>query len=197
MRFHPILGYTKMHKGVDFGAPIGTPIYAAGDGTIVTAGWVNGYGNFVLLKHNDTYSTAYGHASRFGEGIHPGVHVKQGQIIAYVGMTGRATGPHLHYEVRVHNQQVNPVSVKLPMVSKLNGADLKKFMDLKKQITTALSNAPTRSDLAQLIDDEDKDSEGIKDSEEDAAKPEAAAPLTAPAPALQAPIMGEQKSQAE
>lgn len=158
MRFHPILGYTRMHKGVDFGAPQGTPIFAAGDGTIQEAGWVSGYGNFVLLKHDGTfYSTAYGHASRFGPGIKPGVHVKQGQIIAYVGMTGHATGPHLHYEVRDHGTQINPVSAKLPMVSKLAGAELKKFLDLKKSITTALSNAPTRNDLAQLIEDEVKD----------------------------------------
>ena len=156
MRRHPILGYSKMHKGVDFGAPTGTPIYAAGDGTIATASWTGGYGNLVVIKHNDTYSTAYGHTSRYGPGIKAGVRVKQGQIIAYVGTTGRSTGPHLHYEVRMRGAQVNPVSVKLPMVSKLAGADLKKFLALKKSISTALSSAPTRADLARLIEDEEK-----------------------------------------
>ena len=151
MRFHPILGYTKMHKGVDFGAPEGTPIYAAGDGIIEGAGWVNGYGNFVLMRHNATYETAYGHCSRFGSGIAPGVRVRQGQIIAYVGMTGRATGPHLHYEVRVNGDQVNPEGVKFQMANRLEGKDMAEFQDNKKRIVAALSGAPSKGDLARLI----------------------------------------------
>lgn len=218
MRRHPVLGYSKMHKGTDFGAPTGTPIYAAGDGVIQTAGWSGGYGNLVVIKHNNTYSTAYGHTSRFGPGIKPGVSVKQGQIIAYVGTTGRSTGPHLHYEVRVNGQQVNPISVKLPMVSKLAGADLKKFNDLKKQITTALSNAPTRADLAQLIEEEedDKVSEDGEQSEQsdspDASAPAIegevkeksddtpntkAAPVVSPKPEAPAKGQKQQKSEAQ
>ena len=103
MRFHPILGYTRMHKGVDFGVPIGTPVMAAGAGTVAFMGWENGYGNFVVINHGNGYATAYGHLSRFAPGLHNGSHVRQGQVIAYSGMTGMATGPHLHYEIRINN----------------------------------------------------------------------------------------------
>jgi murein DD-endopeptidase MepM/ murein hydrolase activator NlpD len=127
MRFHPILGYNKMHKGIDFAAPIGTPIYAAGDGTIKSVGWVNGYGNFIRINHNATLGTGYGHMSRFAAGIHPGIHVKQGQVIGFVGMTGRTTGPHLHYEILINGTQVNPTTVKIPTSSQLAGAELKRF----------------------------------------------------------------------
>jgi murein DD-endopeptidase MepM/ murein hydrolase activator NlpD len=127
MRNHPILGYSKMHKGVDFGAPTGTPIYAAGDGVIAKLGPFSSYGNYLQIKHNATYATAYAHISRFAKGLHVGSHVHQGDIVAYVGATGRATGPHLHFEVLVNGNQVNPTSVKLPSGSKLAGADLKKF----------------------------------------------------------------------
>jgi murein DD-endopeptidase MepM/ murein hydrolase activator NlpD len=113
-RKHPILGYTRAHKGVDYAAPKGTPIHAAGDGTIVYRGRERGYGNFILIKHNSTYSTAYGHMSSFAKGEHVGSHVRQGQVIGYVGMTGLATGPHLHYEVRVHGRQQNPLTVTMP-----------------------------------------------------------------------------------
>jgi len=127
MRNHPILGYSKMHKGVDFGAPTGTPIFAAGDGVITRIGPFSAYGNYIQLKHNATYATAYAHISRFAKGLHVGSRVHQGDVIAYVGATGRATGPHLHFEVLVNGSQVNPTSVKLPSGSKLAGADLKKF----------------------------------------------------------------------
>lgn len=127
MRRHPVLGYSKMHKGVDFAAPTGTPIYAAGDGTVKQAGWANGYGRFIKLSHNAGIQTAYGHMSRIATGIRPGVRVKQGQVIGYVGATGRATGPHLHYEVIMNGAQVNPVGVKVPTNNQLAGADLKKF----------------------------------------------------------------------
>jgi murein DD-endopeptidase MepM/ murein hydrolase activator NlpD len=126
MREHPILGYSKMHKGVDFGALQGTPIMAAGDGIVKQKGWVNGYGNFVLLQHNNTYSTAYGHMSRFAT-IQVGGRVKQGQVIGYVGMTGRATGPHLHYEVRQNNIQVNPAARQFNLASGLTGKQLAAF----------------------------------------------------------------------
>ncbi len=126
-RRHPILGYNKQHKGVDFGAHTGTPIYAAGDGTLAKVGWVNGYGNYIKIAHNGRLATAYGHMSRFAKGMRPGARVKQGQVIGYVGMTGRATGPHLHYEVIINGVQVNPVGVKVPTANQLAGKDIKKF----------------------------------------------------------------------
>lgn len=131
MRKHPVLGYSKMHRGVDFAAPTGTPIYAAGDGVVDFAGWKNGYGNFVKLKHNGKYATGYGHASRIAKGIKPGVRVKQGQVIAYVGSTGRSTGPHLHYEVMVGGAQVNPSGVQFKTGNTLAGVDLRVF---KRQV---------------------------------------------------------------
>ena len=130
MRRHPILGYSKMHQGVDFGAGTGTPIMAAGDGVVKQKGWVNGYGNFVQIQHNGTYSTAYGHMSRFGN-IKLGGRVKQGQVIGYVGATGRATGPHLHYEVRASGRQVNPAAKQFNLASGLTGREKTNF-DAKK-----------------------------------------------------------------
>ncbi|TAM60255.1 MAG: peptidase M23 [Rhodanobacter sp.] len=113
-RKHPILGYTRAHKGVDYAAPTGTPIHAAGDGVIAYRGWERGFGNFVLIKHNAEYSTAYAHMSRFEPGERVGTHVRQGEVIGFVGMTGLATGPHLHYEVRVYGKQENPLTVTMP-----------------------------------------------------------------------------------
>ena len=129
VRKHPVLGYTKMHKGVDFGAPTGTAIYAAADGVIERAGRFSSYGNYVKVKHSSKLSTAYAHMSRYGNGIRPGVRVKQGQIIGYVGTTGRSTGPHLHFEVFVNGVQVNPRSVKIATDDSLKGNDLKRFRD--------------------------------------------------------------------
>jgi murein DD-endopeptidase MepM/ murein hydrolase activator NlpD len=126
-RTHPILGYTKVHKGVDFGAPTGTPIFAAGNGVVVEMGSKGSYGNYVRIKHNGTYQTAYAHTSRFAQGLHKGDKVKQGQVIAYVGTTGRSTGPHLHFEVLVDGVQVNPKTVKSTGSGKLAGKDLKAF----------------------------------------------------------------------
>lgn len=130
MRRHPVLGYSKMHQGIDFGAGSGTPIMAAGDGTVAFKGWQNGYGNFVMIKHNGTYTTAYGHMSRFGN-IKLGGRVKQGQVIGYVGMTGRVTGPHLHYEVRSNGRQVNPAAKQFNLASGLTGRQKANF-DAKK-----------------------------------------------------------------
>jgi murein DD-endopeptidase MepM/ murein hydrolase activator NlpD len=127
MRMHPILGYTKMHKGVDFSAPTGTPIMAAGNGTIKYARWFGTFGNYVRLKHTGNYETAYAHMSRFAPGIREGSRVRQGQIIGYVGTTGRSTGPHLHYEVLSHELQINPMDVKIPTGTVLAGADLEAF----------------------------------------------------------------------
>ena len=113
-RRHPVLGYTKMHRGIDFAAPTGTPIYAAGDGVITRRYFSSSYGNYISIRHTGTYSTAYAHLSRFRSGLRQGSHVKQGQVIGYVGSTGRSTGPHLHYEVLKNGTQINPLSSSLP-----------------------------------------------------------------------------------
>jgi len=126
-RMHPILGRMRAHKGVDYAAPSGTPIHAAGDGVIKYHGWERGYGNFVVVQHSKTISTAYGHMSRFVKGQHVGEHVRQGEVIGYVGMTGLATGPHLHYEFRVNGVQRNPQTVTLPQPQPLPAAQLAKF----------------------------------------------------------------------
>lgn len=139
-RMHPILGYTKLHKGTDFAAPTGTPIYAAGNGVIARYGPFSSYGNYALVKHANGYETAYGHMSRYVPGLHRGSHVRQGQIIGYVGMTGGATGPHLHYEVHVNGRPVNAMSLKLPTGRKLAGAQLAAF-DVEKARIDALRAA--------------------------------------------------------
>lgn len=133
MREHPILGYSKMHKGVDFAAMTGTPVYASGDGTIAFVGRKGGYGNYLQIKHNAQYGSAYAHLSRFATGIAPGKKVKQGQIVAYVGSTGASTGPHLHYEILMNGAQVNPANVKFKTGTMLAGNELKNF---KRSITT-------------------------------------------------------------
>lgn len=133
-RKHPVLGYTKMHTGVDFAAPTGTPIYAAGDGVITRIGWNGGYGRFIQIKHNGTLSTAYGHASKFAKGMKKGTHIKQGQIIAYVGKTGTATGPHLHYEIRINGKHTNPMKYKTTAGKQLKGKQLESFKEFQKDI---------------------------------------------------------------
>ena len=127
MRKHPIDGYNKMHRGTDFAAPMGTPIMASGDGVIKKAGWCGGGGNCVKIKHNSTYQTVYAHMSKFARGIKPGVRVKQGQTIGYVGSTGKSTGPHLHYEVIVNGKKVNSQKLKLPSGKILKGKERKLF----------------------------------------------------------------------
>jgi murein DD-endopeptidase MepM/ murein hydrolase activator NlpD len=131
MRMHPLLGFSMMHKGVDFGAPQGTPIFAAGDGTIVKIGGYGSYGNYIQVRHNGQFSTAYAHLSRFGGGLSTGSHVRQGQVIGYVGATGRATGPHLHFEVIKNGVQINPLAGNLPLGQKLEGKDLARFRTAK------------------------------------------------------------------
>lgn len=127
LRLHPILGYTKLHRGVDFAAPPGSPIMAAGDGIVESAGRAGTYGNLVVLRHAGAYETAYAHMSRIARGVRPGVPVRQGQVIGYVGATGRATGPHLHYEVRFRGTAMNPMSVKSEAGHLLAGADIARF----------------------------------------------------------------------
>lgn len=133
MRKHPILGYSRMHKGVDFAASAGTPIFAAGDGVIAILGKQRGYGNYIRIKHNAQYATAYAHMSRFAKGLQQGSKVRQGDVIGYVGSTGMATGPHLHYEVLVSGTQINPMSVKLAG-RKLDGKEFRRFEALKAEI---------------------------------------------------------------
>jgi len=131
MRKHPIDGFNKMHKGTDFAAPMGTPIMASGDGKIKKAGWCGGGGNCIVIKHNFTYQTVYAHMSKFAKGIRSGVRVKQGQIIGYVGSTGKSTGPHLHYEVIINGRKVNSQTLKLPS-GKILKDEERKIFETKK-----------------------------------------------------------------
>jgi murein DD-endopeptidase MepM/ murein hydrolase activator NlpD len=148
MRINPILGYSAMHQGIDFGAPKGTPIFAAGNGTIEEMDWKNGYGNYVKVRHNGTYETAYAHISKFASGLHRGSKVKQGQVIAYVGATGRATGPHLHFEIIVNGTHVNPSKVKTVASDKLTGAALKAFKAQVASIAAQRRELAARAEIA-------------------------------------------------
>jgi murein DD-endopeptidase MepM/ murein hydrolase activator NlpD len=141
MRKHPILGYSKMHQGTDFAAPSGTPIYAAGNGVVDVAGRNGGYGKYVRLRHGSTYQTAYAHMKGFAKGIAKGARVKQGQIIGYVGTTGRSTGPHLHYEVHVNGKQVNPLKVTLPRGEKLKASEMADFAARRGEVERQLAMA--------------------------------------------------------
>ena len=139
MRKHPIDGFNKMHKGTDFAAPMGTPIMASGNGTIQKAGWCGGGGNCVKIRHNSTYQTVYAHMSKFARGIKPGVRVRQGQTIGYVGSTGKSTGPHLHYEVIVNGKKVNSQKLKLPSGKILKGKQRKLFETTKIKLNVLKS----------------------------------------------------------
>ncbi len=154
MRKHPILGYSKMHKGVDFAAPRGTPVMAAGSGTIEYASRYGTYGNYVRIRHANGYKTAYAHLNGFGRSIKKGSKVNQGQIIGYVGTTGRSTGPHLHYEVLAGDHQVNPMGVKVPTGTFLAGADMKAFRTQQVTVQTEMANAAQMGRLttAGLVD---------------------------------------------
>jgi len=134
MRRHPVLGYNKMHKGIDFAAPTGTPIYAAGDGVIEKAGWVGGFGKYVKIRHNSKLKTAYAHMSKINAKVKNGARVTQGQVIGYVGTTGRSTGPHLHYEVHSNGRQVNPRSMNLPVGQELEGRDKTNFRTAQRKL---------------------------------------------------------------
>jgi len=131
MRKHPIDGYNKMHRGTDFAAPMGTPIMASGSGVITRARWCGGGGNCIKIKHNSTYETIYAHMKNFARGIKEGSRVKQGQIIGYVGSTGKSTGPHLHYEVIINGKKVNSQKLKLPSGKILKGNERKVFEVVK------------------------------------------------------------------
>jgi murein DD-endopeptidase MepM/ murein hydrolase activator NlpD len=140
VRKHPVLGYTRAHKGVDFGAGTGTPILAAGDGVVLEARRWSGYGNWLRIRHSGQWDTGYGHISRYAPGIKPGVRVHQGQVVAYVGATGLATGPHLHYEVWLNGERVNPIGAKVPQGTILGGSELASFKSKKSRIDRMLAD---------------------------------------------------------
>ncbi|MFV9875899.1 MAG: peptidoglycan DD-metalloendopeptidase family protein [Rickettsiales endosymbiont of Dermacentor nuttalli] len=151
IRRHPVLGYTKMHKGVDFVAPIGTPIFAAGSGTIEEIGRKGSYGNYIRIRHSNGYATAYAHASSFAKNLRKGSQVKQGEVIAYVGATGRATGPHLHYEVLYNNQQINPLKLKLVPNNKLDSKELTQFMKFKQKLDRFVLSIPDQGEIVATV----------------------------------------------
>jgi murein DD-endopeptidase MepM/ murein hydrolase activator NlpD len=138
-RRHPILGYIKMHTGVDWATGYGTPIFAAGNGVVEKIGWEGGYGKYIRLKHNNGYETAYGHMSAFARGMAVGKHVHQGQVIGFVGSTGMSTGAHVHYEILVNGRFVDPMRVKLPRGRSLDGAVLASFEMERDRLDTILS----------------------------------------------------------
>jgi murein DD-endopeptidase MepM/ murein hydrolase activator NlpD len=151
-RVHPILGYRILHAGVDYAAPRGTPILAAGNGVVERAGPSNGYGNFTLIRHTNGYETAYGHQTAFAKGIAPGVTVHQGQVIGYVGSTGRSTGPHVHFEIRVNGKPVDPLRIRLPRGRVLEGDFLATFEHERDRIDQLLGDGtPSSSSVASLV----------------------------------------------
>lgn len=141
MRNHPVLGYTRMHKGVDFGVPVGTPVYASGDGTIDAIGQHTGYGFYLRIVHSKTLSTAYGHLSAYPQGMKIGVRVRQGEVVAFSGNTGISTGPHLHYEVLVDGTQVNPLEYKVEGGTALSGEALGAFLAQRGRVDAARASA--------------------------------------------------------
>ena len=139
-RRHPILGYVKMHTGVDWATPYGTPIFASGNGVVEKVGWEGGYGKYVRLKHNNGYETAYGHMSAFAKGMEPGKRVRQGQVIGFVGSTGQSTGAHVHYEILVNGRFVDPMRIKLPRGRSLDGPLMASFEKERDRLDAMMSN---------------------------------------------------------
>jgi murein DD-endopeptidase MepM/ murein hydrolase activator NlpD len=148
-RFHPVLNKWRAHKGVDFAAPTGTPVKATSDGVVSSFGRQNGYGNVVMLKHQGSYSTVYGHLSRFARGLKRGQRVNQGDVIGYVGMTGIASGPHLHYEFKVDGRQRDPLRVALPNAQPVKAADREAFLALADTLTDRIDQL-RNTNLAKL-----------------------------------------------
>jgi murein DD-endopeptidase MepM/ murein hydrolase activator NlpD len=149
MRRHPILGYNKLHTGVDFAAAYGTPIKAAGDGIIEQIGRVGAYGKYIRIRHANSYQTAYAHMSRFASGLEVGSRVRQGQVIGFVGSTGRSTGAHLHYEVLVGGEQVDPMRLEMPTGRQLGGEYLAQFNQERERILSLMAQAPAQTQVAQ------------------------------------------------
>lgn len=148
-RKHPILNTIRAHKGVDYSASIGTPVKATGDGKVIFRGDKNGYGNVVEIQHGKQYSTLYAHLSGFKTGLKNGSLIKQGEVIGYVGKTGLATGPHLHYEFRINGEHVNPVTAKLPHSMPMDKALLAKFKAQTQPLVARLNQAKSGTDIAQ------------------------------------------------
>jgi murein DD-endopeptidase MepM/ murein hydrolase activator NlpD len=146
MRLHPILGYTRMHPGIDFAAPKGTPVYAAGDGVVVEKRWASGYGNWLMIKHQGGWATGYGHLSAYAAGLHTGEHVHQGEVVAYVGSTGLSTGPHLHYEIIEGGKKIDPRAAKVPQGTILGGRQLVAFNAQKHHIDSLIAQAEQQHD---------------------------------------------------
>ena len=144
LRRHPVLGYTKMHTGVDWSAPGGTPIYASGNGTVDKVGWESGYGKYVRIRHNNGYETAYGHMTAYARGIDEGTRVRQGQVIGFVGSTGLSTGSHLHYEILVNGRFVDPMRIKLPRGRVLEGPMLAGFEKERERLDGIMARKPAR-----------------------------------------------------
>src|SRR5581483_9401270 len=144
LRGHPILGYVKMHTGVDWAAPMGTPIYAAGNGVVEKEGWESGYGKFILIRHTNGYETAYGHLSAYARGAQEGAHVRQGQVIGFVGSTGLSTGSHLHFEIRINGRFVDPMRIKLPRGRELHATMIAAFQQERERIDNILARKPSR-----------------------------------------------------
>ncbi len=153
MRFHPVLGYSRMHKGIDFAVPVGTPVMAAGAGIVQIAGRLGGYGNYLRINHENGYGTAYGHLSRLAPGIHAGSRVHQGQVVAYSGNTGLSTGPHLHYETLINGNQVNPLTVKVAGGRRLDGRDLRDFLISRLHVDAQLASMPLEAKVADVSTD--------------------------------------------
>src|SRR5690606_31200230 len=148
MRRHPILGYSRMHTGVDWSAPRGTPIIAAGNGVVEKAGWANGYGNQTLIRHANGYVSSYNHQNAIARGVKVGARVRQGQVIGYVGSTGLSTGPHLHYELIVNGTKVDPLRIRLPDNKALTGRELEAFKQERDRIDALLESDDNGTRLA-------------------------------------------------
>lgn len=138
-RFHPIAHLTGPHRAIDYAAPMGTPIKAVGNGTITFLGWNGGYGNYIDIHHNDTYETQYAHLSAYASGLHRGSKVKQGDVIGYVGSTGWSTGPHLHYQVKIHGELVNPLEIEFPKGEALTEDELPAFYEERDRLNQLLN----------------------------------------------------------
>jgi murein DD-endopeptidase MepM/ murein hydrolase activator NlpD len=151
-RVHPLLGYRRLHAGVDYAAPKGTPIVAAGNGIVERAGPSSGYGNLIEIKHTNGYETLYGHQSAFAKGIAVGVTVHQGQVIGYVGSTGLSTGPHVHFEVRINDQPVDPLRIRLPQGRVLEDNYLNDFEKERARIDNLLGNDSTPAQVTASAD---------------------------------------------
>jgi murein DD-endopeptidase MepM/ murein hydrolase activator NlpD len=148
-RNHPLLGYSKMHTGVDWGSSMGTPIFAAGNGIVDKVGWEGGYGKYIRIRHANGYETAYGHMSAFARGMDSGKKVRQGQVIGYVGSTGLSTGAHLHYEILINGRFVDPMKIKLPRGRVLEGTLLAGFDQERTRLDTMMTRANSPSRYAQ------------------------------------------------